>query len=405
MSLLLIALPPGPPAGYEFATSTDGQAPAAHGIAAPALLPAAGRGVEVVALVPAGQLSWQRVTLPRGVGPGAPRLRSVLDGLLEDQLLDDAGALHFALEPGAQGGASAWVAVCDRAWLAAHLNALEGAGRTVHRIVPELPPQDGPLRLWVTGEPERAQLLMSGAGVPGGAQALPFSPGALALLPESAADTPAPELRAEPAVAALAEQAFGGTPAIETAAQRLLHASRGAWDLAQFQFAQGGRARAAKRAGALWRDFLYAPLWRPARWGLALLLLVNLIGLNLLAWRTQDELAARRAANQALLTETFPQVKVVVDAPVQMAREVANLRQATGAASARDLEPMLQAFGQLALVQQAPTAIEFTAGELHLKGVPVAAAVLADANARLRPLGYQLRTEGDAAVLRQEVAP
>ena len=70
------------------------------------------------------------------------------------------------------------------------------------------------------------------------------------LLPESAADTPAPELRAEPAVAALAEQAFGGTPAIETAAQRLLHASRGAWDLAQFQFAQGGRARSRSVSAA-----------------------------------------------------------------------------------------------------------------------------------------------------------
>ena len=56
MSLLLIALPPGPPAGYEFATSTDGQALAAHGSAAPALLPAAGRGVEVVAMVPADEL-------------------------------------------------------------------------------------------------------------------------------------------------------------------------------------------------------------------------------------------------------------------------------------------------------------------------------------------------------------
>ena len=356
-------------------------------------------------MVPASRLSWQRVTLPRGVGPSAPRLRGVLDGLLEDQLLDDTADLHFALEPGAQGGASAWVAVCDRAWLAAHLQALEGAGRAVHRIVPELPPADGPLRLLVTGEPERAQLLMSGAGVPGGAQALPLAPGALALLPPPAADAPPPELLAEPAVAALAEQTFGGTPAIESATQRLLRASRGPWDLAQFQFSQGGRARAAKRAGALWRDFVHAPLWRPARWGLALLLVVNLIGLNLLAWRTQDELAARRAANQALLTETFPQVTVVVDAPVQMTREVANLRQATGAASARDLEPMLQAFGQLALVQQAPAAIEFTAGELRLKGVPVAAAALADANLRLRPLGYQLRTEGDAAVLRQEAAP
>ena len=401
MSLLLIALPPGAPASYAYATSADGQGLGAHGSAAPALLPAAGRGVEVVAVAPAGQLSWHRVTLPRGVGPGAPRLRAVLDGLLEEQLLDDAAALHFALEPGAAAGAGAWVAVCDRAWLAAHLNALEAAGRAPSRIVPELPPRDGALALLVTGEPEHAQLLMSGAGVPGGAQALPFGPGALALLPLQDAEAPAPELRAEPAVAALAEQTFQRPVAIQSAPQRLLQASRGAWDLAQFQFSRGSRARAAKRAGALWRDFVHAPLWRPARWGLALLLLVNLVGLNVLAWRTDDELAARRAQNQAVLTTTFPQVKVVVDAPAQMAREVASLRQSTGAASARDLEPMLQAFGQLALVPQAPTAIEFTAGELRLKGVPVAAAALADANQRLRPLGYRLHTEGEAAVLRE----
>ena len=406
MSLLLIALPPGPPASYDFATSADGQGVAALGSAAPSLLPPAGRGVEVVALVPASQLSWQRVTLPRGVGPGAPRLRAILEGLLEDQLLDDAAALHFALAPGAQGGAETWVAVCHRAWLAAHLAALESAGRAVNRIVPELPPQDGPLRLTVTGEPERAQLLMSGAGVPGGAQALPLGHGTLALLPAQAADpAPPPELLAEPAVAALAEQSFQRPVTIESPAQRLLRASRGSWDLAQFQFARSGRARAAKRAGALWRDFLHAPLWRPARWGLALLLAINLVGLNVLAWRTQDELTARRAANQALLTTSFPQVKVVVDAPVQMAREVASLRQATGAASARDLEPMLQAFGQVASANTAPTAIEFAAGELRLKGVPLSAAALTEADQRLRPLGYQLRTEGDSAVLRQETAP
>ena len=405
MSLLLIALPPGPPASYDFATSADGQGLARHGSAPPTLLPPAGRGVEVVAVAPASQLSWQRVTLPRGVGPGTPRLRAILEGLLEEQLLDEAALLHFALEPGAQGGAGAWVAVCQRAWLAAHLAALEGAGRAPSRIVPELAPQEGPLRLWVTGEPERAQLLMSGAGVPGGAQALPLGPGALALLPVPDADGPAPELHAEPAVAALAERTFQRPVAIESAAQRLLQASRGTWDLAQAQFARTGSARAAKRAGALWRDFLHAPLWRPARWGLLLLLLANLIGLNVFAWRTDADLAARRAANQALLTDTFPQVKVVVDAPAQMAREVASLRQATGAASRHDLEPMLHAFGQLALTQPAPTAIEFAAGELRLKGAPWAASALADANQRLRPLGYQLRTEGDTAVLRQEGTP
>ena len=405
MSLLLIALPPGPPADYAFATSADGQGVSAHGSAAPALLPAAGRGVEVVAVVPAARLSWQAVQLPRGVGPGAPRLRSILEGLLEEQLLDEPARLHLALAPGAQGGARAWVAVCERAWLAAHLAALDAAGRPPARIVPELSPEHGPTRLWLSGEPERPWLLMSGDGVPGGAQALPFGPGSAALLPAAAADASAPELLAEPALAALAEQAFQRPVAIRSAAERLLHASRSPWDLAQLEFSRGGRARAARRAGTLWRDFLHAPAWRPARWALALLLLVNLAGLNLLAWRTGQALAAQRQAQQVLLTDTFPQVKVVVDAPVQMAREVAALRQATGAASGRDLEPMLQAFGQLALTQQAPTAIEFEAGELRLKGLTLAAGALAEANPRLRPLGLHLRTEGDTAVLRQEGAP
>jgi len=324
----------------------------------------------------------------------------VLEGLLEDQLLDEPPALHFALQPGAQAGSSAWVAVCERAWLAAHLAALEAVGRAPARIVPELTPDDGPARLWLTGEPARAWLLMSGDGVPGGAQALPFGPGTAALLPATGAA--APELLAEPAVAALAEQSLQRPVAIRSAAQRLLQASRGAWDLAQLEFSRGSRARAARRAGTLWREWLHAPAWRPARWALALLLLVNLVGLNTLAWRTQQALAAQRQANQALLTDSFPQVKVVVDAPLQMAREVAALRQATGAASGRDLEPMLQAFGQLALVQQAPAAIEFVAGELRLKGLSLAASALVEANQRLRPLGLRLDAEGDTAVLRQE---
>lgn len=404
MSLLVIALPPGPPATYAFATSADGQGLQQHGSAAPALLPVGRRGVEVVAVVPAAQLSWQQVQLPRGVGPGSPRLRSVLDGLLEEQLLDDVQTLHLAVAPDAQGGAITWVAVCDRAWLAAHLAALDAVERPATRIVPESRPRgSGPLRLILTGEPEHAQLLASGPGVPGGVLALPFGPGALALLP--AHDQGPVELLAEPAVAALAEQTFGGNVAVQSPAQRLLAASRGQWDLAQFDLARTGRARAAKRLAALWRELVHAPRWRPVRWGVGLLVLVNLFGLNLLAWRTQQDLAARQAANRALFTGTFPEVKVVVDAPAQMGRELTRLRQATGAASARDLEPMLQALGQLAGAHKAPAAIEFTAGELRLRGMQLAASELESANQRLRPLGYQLRTDGDAAVLRQEGAP
>jgi len=399
MSLLLVTLPPGPPGSYAYATSADGQGVAAHGSAAAALLPPAGRGVEVVAVVPAAQLSWQRATLPRGIGPGSPRLRATLAGLLEDQLLDEPAALHFALGPDAAGGGPAWVAVCDKAWLAAHLHALDAAGRPVGRIVPELHPRAGAPRLFVTGEPERPWALLSGDGVPGGAQALPFTPGTLALL-----DGREAELLAEPAVAELAEQALNRPAAIHPPAWRLLEASRSPWELAQFDLARSGRARAARRLGALWRDFVHAPAWRPARWGLALLLLANLAGLNAWAWQTRQELAARRAQVGAALTQTFPQVKVVVDAPVQMAREVAALRRATGAPSARDLEPMLSALGQYTPAA-VPAAYEFTAGRLRLKGAQLAAGPLAEANARLRPLGYQLQADADGLLLRQEGAP
>lgn len=409
MSLLLITLPPGPPGSYEYATSNDGQTLASHGTAAIGLLPPAGRGVEVVAMASASQVSWHRVTLPRGVGPGSPRLRPTLIGMLEDALLDDPETLHFAVDPDAAGGGGAWVAVCNRDWLASHLRALDGAQRPITRIVPELRPRTGNLRMIVTGEPDRARVLMTGDAVPGGAQALPFTQGTLALLQLDAlkaSDTDAEggklELMAEPAVAELAEQLLNRRVTIHQPAKRLLAASRSTWDLAQLDLARTGRARAAKRAGALWRDFLYAPQWRPARWGVVALLVANLAGLNLWAWRTQTELQARRTQVNTALTETFPHVRAIVDAPVQMGREVAALRQSSGATSYRDMEPMLSALGQIIGRQTVPSAIEYSAGELRVKGVPLPASALNDANQRLRPLGYRAHTDGDALILRQE---
>lgn len=409
MSLLLITLPPGPPGSYEYATSHDGQTLASHGTAAIGLLPPAGRGVEVVAMASASQVSWHRVTLPRGVGLGSPRLRPTLIGMLEDALLDDPETLHFAVDPDAAGGGGAWVAVCNRDWLASHLRALDGAQRPITRIVPELRPRTGNLRMIVTGEPDRARVLMTGDAVPGGAQALPFTQGTLALLQLDAlktSDTDAEggklELMAEPAVAELAEQLLNRRVTIHQPAKRLLAASRSTWDLAQLDLARTGRARAAKRAGALWRDFLYAPQWRPARWGVVALLVANLAGLNLWAWRTQSELQARRTQVNTALTETFPHVRAIVDAPVQMGREVAALRQSSGATSHRDMEPMLSALGQITGRQTVPSVIEYSAGELRVKGVPLPASALNDANQRLRPLGYRAHTDGDALVLRQE---
>ncbi|MDR0274253.1 MAG: general secretion pathway protein GspL [Burkholderiaceae bacterium] len=390
MSLLLIRLPPGAPGVYAWAISHDGQGVAAHGQAGAGLLPAAGRGVEVVAVAPASQLSWHRVTLPKGVGAQSARLRPVLAALLEEHLLDEAEALHFALEPGARPQTPAWVAVCRRDWLAAHVQALQATGRAALRIVPELAPQAGAARLTVTGTPEHAQVLVSGGDLP--VQALPLAPAALSLLPGGGSDGAA-QVQSEPAVAALAEQLLRQPVAIVQPAARLLAAAASLWDLAQLEFAQSGRARGARRLAALRRELLHAPRWRPARWGVALLLLVHLAGINVLAWQTKADLARRQAAVRAVFTESFPKVPVVVDAPAQMAREVALLRQRSGATSPRDLEPFLSAFGTSAQSEQGPTALEFIAGELRAKGVQMSAEDLAAFNQSLSPLGYRASAE------------
>ncbi|MDR0457674.1 MAG: general secretion pathway protein GspL [Burkholderiaceae bacterium] len=402
MSLLLVALPPGAPGTYPYAILRDSGAISDHGVAAAVLLPSAGRGVEVAAIAPARLLSWHRVTLPKGIGPGSPRLAAVLAGLLEERLLDEPEQLHFALAPGARAGAETDVAVCDKAWLTAHLKALEAAERPVARILPEAAPRAGQApQALAAGEPGRAELILTG-GALAGVQTLPLpDDAALHALISGVfgADAGALELLAEPPVAQQAEQLFQCPAQLVTPAERWLAASRSRWNLAQMALAQGGRARAARRLAAWRRDLLHAPLWRPARWGLALLLVINLIGLNARAWHEKNDLTARRAQIAAMLTATFPQVKVVEDAPAQMAREVRQLRQSTGSAAPGDLEPMLAAWAGVSETP-VPAAIEYSPGQLRLTGVQPSADQLTQANARLRPQGYQLKTENDTLVLR-----
>ncbi|WP_137892844.1 type II secretion system protein GspL [Ramlibacter sp. 2FC] len=400
MSSLILTLPASdadPQAGYAYALTPDGQQLGSHASAPAALLPAPGRGGEVVAVVPAGRLSWHSVELPRGVGPGSTRLRPVLESLLEDRLLDEPEQLHLALAPDASAGARAWVAACDRAWLRGHLQALEAAQRPVARIVPELAPATGPTQCHAVGEPGQASLLLTGEAAGGTVLVLPLSAAALSLA--------APEieahglLTAEPGLAAETEQLLQRKAELRTQPQRALLATQSAWDLAQFEFGGSGRHRAARRLAAAWQDFRHAAAWRPARWGLALLLLAQLAGLNAWAWRTEAAMKARQAAIRDTLSQTFPQVRLVVDAPLQMAREVAALRQATGATSGRDLEAMLAALGQALPPGQGIGAIEYSAGAARFKGLQLGAAELGELGKSLRPLGYQAHAEGDSLLL------
>ena len=82
----------------------------------------------------------------------------MLDGLLEDRLLDEPEALHFALPPQARTGVPLWIAACDRAWLRSALAVLEAVERPVARIVPEFAPEGEPA-LYAMGDPQHPVLV------------------------------------------------------------------------------------------------------------------------------------------------------------------------------------------------------------------------------------------------------
>lgn len=402
MSSLYTQLPAAPLEGspeFAYVLSSDGRTPGVSGRVAAPLLPAAeGAGSEVVAIVPAAMLSWHRFDWPKGVTAGSPRLRAAIEGLLEDELLDEPDTLHFALEPQARAGETAWVAACDRAWLRSVLQALEAAGRHVTRIVPEFAPQS-PAGLHAIGEGESAQLVVHG---PEGVLVIPLAPASIDLVGGSvASDT---LCFAEPAASAHAEQLLQRPVVLQPAPQRWLQAAQSRWDLAQFDFASSGRARALKKFTTTLGELLRSPRWRPARWGAALLVAVNVIGLNAWAWRERSSLEAKREAVSTTLTQTFPQVRAVIDAPVQMEREVAALRQATGTPSARDMEHLLGALAE-AGANTTVTALDYSPGELRVRATGWTPEQLRAVETALRTRGIAARVQGDALVLAPQGTP
>ena len=389
---------------YSYLLSPDGQSMGSHATALAAALPLpSGAGAEVVGVLPFEALSWHQVDLPKGITAGSPRLRAVLEGLLEDRLLDDTDALHFAVQPQARSGAPIWVAVCDRSWLRMHIQALEAAHRPVSRLVPELSPGEPPAA-YVVGDADHAQVVVTNAQ---GVCVWPLTPGVpSSKAPAMASLAPETPVLAEPATAALAESTLEHKVALQQTAQRHLQAARSEWDLAQFDMASSGRSRALKKLGVRWSAWLNAPQWRPARWGLVALLLAQLVGLNAWAWKEQRALTAKRDAIRSALNTTFPKLKVIVDAPLQMSRELAALRQATGAPSERDLEAMLSALATAAPPSTSPVAIEFVNQEMRVGLMAQLPAPEAQQlTAGLQARGLALRIDGNTLVIRTEGTP
>jgi general secretion pathway protein L len=376
MSTLIVTLPAAPASAttsVPYVVSTEGRSITRQAEAVVSLLPPAA-GAELVAVIPTEHIAWHRLELPRGTlekgvfqEGSAQRLRTVLEGLLEDRVLDEPALLHFAVDPQARAGQPVWVAACNRAWLHEWLGALEQSGRTVSRIIPEMAPPSGddagPAVLYAWGSPDAAHLAYAGTQ---GVCTFPLTAASVAWI-NTLPGANGAAIFAEPGVASAAEQLLGRPVTLQTAAQRHVAASLSAWDMAQFDLLRTRGARTRKRLYAAIQTGLHSPQWRAARWAAGALLAINLVGLQIGAWNEQAQLNAKRAAVRNILTTTFPDIRLVVDAPLQMERAVADLQRQSGTASQADLETLLQKSQLSTPPTPTPTAIEFSAGQLRLQ--------------------------------------
>ncbi|MBL8359054.1 MAG: general secretion pathway protein GspL [Rubrivivax sp.] len=408
MSLLIVELPSRPrrdpqPDGavpeaatateWSFVYSDDGRTVARSGRAAASLLP---RASMLVAVADAADVAWHRVQLPK---LGRARLRAALVGVLEEQLLGDPEQTHLALGPAA-GASGRWVAALDRGWLASHLAALGEAGWAVDRVVPfAMPTLEGePPAGWfetdaaaAASDPPRL-VLATGEGV----CALPATGPARQLVPPDRPVT----WHATPASAAAAERWLGAPVPVAARSERLLErALTDGPNLLQFDLAP--RHRGMRFAGEGVRR-LMGREWRWLRWGMAAVVLVQLVGLNVYAWQQERRVADKREALSRVLKEAHPQVRAVLDAPLQMQRETDALRAQAGRPGKADLEVLLAA-AATAWPDGAPPAqmLRYDAGRLSLSAAGVGEPQVAPLRERLRPAGL----EATLADGRVQIAP
>ena len=120
----------------------------------------------------------------------------------------------------------------------------------------------------------------------------------------------------------------------------------------------------------------------------------------------------QRALNQhkvqlhEILTTAFPSVRLVIDAPLQMQREVDTLQRNAGRVTSTDFEPMLATAASALPDGVLPTQWHFAKHVLRAQGLSLNDAQASTAQTNLKAQHLQLRREGnDAWVIQPEATP
>ena len=142
------------------------------------------------------------------------------------------------------------------------------------------------------------------------------------------------------------------------------------------------------------------------RLGLAALLVLQVVGLNAMAWREQHALDQQKTQLSQILSSAFPSVRLIIDAPLQMQREVDTLQQNAGRVTSTDFEPLLAAAASALPNGVVPIQWHFAHHVLRAQGLQLNDAQANVAQTALKAKHLQLRQEGnDVWVIQPEAAP
>ncbi|MDQ3195520.1 MAG: type II secretion system protein GspL [Burkholderiales bacterium] len=334
-------------------------------------MPAADR-CELVA--PASRVLLTQITLPTG---NRQRLRRLLPFAVEDRVMTEPEKIH-AIAGSRQADGQTAVAVVDKAWLAAVLAQFRNArlkpqAMWVETLLPALAPESWSI-VWKGGEGFLRSGLASGVFLDGGVGGEPPIGLLLALQEARAAITSA------------------ANPANAAPAQLIVRPARGAvlpdiqqWaDALQIDVVAGERwdwFERIDRLGAddginlMQDDFAprsaardWLPRLRPALVLLGLIIAVQIVGAAVDWFALHRQRDALQATIEQRFRSAFPDARVVVDAPLQLRRNLEELRRGAGQAEPNDFLPLLARATRLieASANHRLSALQYDAGELKV---------------------------------------
>lgn len=376
--MLIVSLPLNPNAEVDHLLCTTPQRIAHSARSRVSELARLATQSEVVGVIPWQCLSWIHLTLPKSAlrrlesksfwPSGAkhtllaqgPKAQNLIQGLLEEQLLGEVSDIHWigkTLDPSSAAAPvepsfvssghpsntiTLQMAYCSKTWLRQALKTLESVELTPNQLVPEIEPQSG------SGGP----VLYALNSLDGLSFVLSTTNGVLGF-PRSAMSgftqlkDPSLKVFCEPSTIDQVSAMFLQSATLQTSHQRLLESSQSDWDFAAGEWDQGPTKKITRTLKSSLLSLWHAPHWSLARWALGMTLCVHILGLNVWAWHLK---AAHQAALQSeaqILQTTFPKVQRVVDARLQMARELNALKQNLGEPSNGDFEHLLSVMREL----------------------------------------------------------